>query len=126
VAAERVPVAVGLHEHERDPTAVGGRERSCEWALLRCTRRRAADVAGIECRQHIGRTRPHRGCEERRIDDRRLAGAFPFVERGGDTEREVHRRGVITERRSHRDRLGRVARGQRLPDTPRAQNADAS
>ena len=59
---------------------------------------RGARRHALEGGQHVGRQRPHRGGQQRHVDDRALAGRRPPQQRGGDAERQRHAAVAVTER----------------------------
>ncbi len=65
--------------------------------LLPATWRGGSD-AEDRSRNEVVRQRPHRGAEQRHVDDGRLAGALALEQRGRDSAREVRAARRVTER----------------------------
>ncbi len=120
--AEAGPEPVGLQEDQLDAPAVPRLVAIDQW-VHRQTRWRARDAVDVEQvgdRDRRG-DRPHRLRQQRRVDDGRLAGAFPVEQRRAHAARErdaalqvaesraLHGRGLGAERRH---RVGHPAAGQ--------------
>ena len=97
--AGRLPVPDGIEHVQADPAFVRSPERPDEHAaqaLARDVTRRLD--AEDRRRDEIVGERPHRGAEQRHVDDGRLPGAFALVERGRHAPREIRAARRIAER----------------------------
>ena len=113
--AEPGPVAIGLQEHQLDEPAVTRLVAIDQW-IHRETRWRARDSVDVEQVGDRDRRRdgPHRLGQQRRVDDRRLAGALAVEQRGAETTGERDPALQIAESRALHGRVLGAVRRQRV------------
>ena len=116
-AARRLPVPVLVEHVEAQPAGVGGAERPDEHgAAERLTGRvRLGLDAARRGGDEVDAERPHRGAEQRHVDDRRFAGARELHQRAADAAREVRAARRVAERAARHDER-RALVGEDVPE----------
>ncbi len=116
--AEVRPVAVGLEEHELDVAAVLGPVHAHEGVHEGTAPAGGGRCVATERGEDVGGQRPHRGREQRHVDDRAPPGPLPLEQRGRHAEGEGHRAVAIPHRTPLVDRVVAVRRGQDVGQSP--------